>query len=129
VVTEKTDSAVVEFFRELSRVREEPIPAEELERAKQYVALRLPQQLETTGQIAARVAELATYDLPLDYYDDYVERILAVTSADVQRVAREYVRPGGSMVVVVGDRQVIEQGLRALPVGPVEIRRIDEFVR
>ncbi|MQA90351.1 MAG: hypothetical protein GEU90_08950 [Gemmatimonas sp.] len=129
VVTEKTDSALIEFFGELTRIRDEVVPTDELDRAKQYLALRLPQEMETTGQVAARVAELAVYDLPLDYYDDYVERTMAVTAADVQRVAREYVHPDRTVVVVVGDRSVVEPGLRALPVGAVEIREIDEFVR
>jgi zinc protease len=129
VVTAKTDSAVIEFFNELNRIRDEAVPADELERAKNFVALRLPQNFETTGQIAARIAELVMYDLPLDYYENYVQRVMAVTAADVQRVAREYVHPGRSAVVVVGDRQTIEAGLRALPVGQVEVRRIDEFVR
>jgi zinc protease len=129
VVTEKTDSAVIEFFRELNRIRDEVVPADELDRAKQFLALRLPQQMETTGQIAGRLAELAVYDLPLDYYGDYVEQIMAVTAADVQRVAREYVHPDRAAVVVVGDRQVIEPGLQELPVGTVEVRDIGEFVR
>jgi predicted Zn-dependent peptidase len=129
VVTAKTDSAVIEFFRELNRIRDEAVPADELERAKNFVALRLPQNFETTGQIAVRIAELVMYDLPLDYYETYVQRIMAVTAADVQRVAREYVRPDRSAIVVVGDRQTIEAGLRALPVGEVEVRRIEEFVR
>ncbi|CAN5683048.1 hypothetical protein BH23GEM3_BH23GEM3_14130 [soil metagenome] len=129
VVTVKTDSAVIEFFRELNRIRDEAVPADELERAKRYIALGLPQSFETTGQIAARTAELVIYGLPLDYYDSYVQRVMAVTAEDVQRVAREYVRPDRSAVVVVGDRQTIEAGLRNLPVGAVEIRALDEFVR
>lgn len=129
VVTEKTDSALVEFFSELNRIRDEAVPMDELERAKQYVALRLPQQFETSGQIAGRMAELATYDLPLAWYDDYVREIMAVTSQDVQRAAQQHVRPGRSVVVVVGDRQVIEPGLAALPFGPVDIREVEEFAR
>lgn len=129
VVTQKTDSALIEFFRELNRIRDEAVPADELERAKRYIALGLPQGFETTGQVAGRLAELVVYDLPLDYYDSYVQRILAVTAADVQRVARQYVRPDRATVVVVGDRQAIEPGLRALPLGPVELRAVDEFVR
>ena len=129
VVTAMTDSSVVQFFHELNRIRDEAVPAAELERAKQYVALRLPQQLETTGQLAARLTELVTYDLPLDYYDNYIERILAVDAADVERVAREYVRPDEAVVVVVGDRSIVEAGLRALPFGEVEVRAVEEFVR
>lgn len=129
VVTAKTDSAVIEFFREIERIRAEPVSAEELEMTKRYLTLGLPQQLETTGQIASSIAELAIYGLPLDYYDDYVRQIMAVTAEDVQRVARQYLRPDRAAVVVVGDRATIEAGLRALPMGQVEIRAVEEFVR
>jgi zinc protease len=129
VVTAKTDSAVIQFFHELNRIRDEPVPTAELERAKNFVALGLPQNFETSAQVAARIAELAIYGLPLDYYNTYVERVMAVTSADIQRVARQYIRPDRSAIVIVGDRQTIEAGLRALPVGAVEVRRVEEFVR
>ena len=129
VVTAKTDSAVIEFFREIEKIRAEAVPADELELTKRYLTLGLPQQLETTGQIASSIAELVIYGLPLDYYDDYVSRIMAVTSEDVQRVARQYLHPDRAAVVVVGDRAAIESGLRALPMGVVEIRPIEEFVR
>jgi zinc protease len=129
VVTAKTDSAVIEFFRELNRIRDEVVPHDELERAKNYVALRLPQSFETTGQVAARIAELVIHGLPLDYYETYVERVMAVDAAEIQRVARTHLRPDRSAIVVVGDRETVESGLRALPVGQVEVRALDEFVR
>jgi zinc protease len=129
VVTAKTDSAVIEFFNELNRIRDEAVPADELDRAKQFIALGLPQSFETSAQVAARLAELRMYDLPMDYYNTYVQRVMAVTADDVRRVANEYIRPGRSAIVVVGDRATVEAGLRALPLGEVEIRTIEEFVR
>lgn len=129
VVTAKTDSAVVEFFRELNRIRDEAVPQPELERAKSYVALGLPRSFETVGGVANELAELESYGQPLDFYDDYVQRVMAVTAADVQRVARRYVHPDRAVVVVVGDRATVEPGLRALGIGPVEVRPVDEFVR
>lgn len=129
VFTAKTDSAVAAFFDELERVRAEPATAQELERAKNYVALGLPRRFETTQGVATEIALLESLGLSLDLYGTYVQRILAVTPADVQRVAREYVQPGRSVVVVVGDRSQVERGLRALPVGTVEIRPLTDFVR
>lgn len=129
VVSEKTDSSVYQFFRELDRIRDEAVPADELARAKNYVALGLPRRFETTGGVAAQLADLATYGIDDDFYDGYVARVLAVTSEDVQRVAREHVRPGRSVVVVVGDRATVEEGLRGLGLGPVEVREADMFVR
>jgi zinc protease len=129
VQTMATDSSLVEFFRELNRIRDEPVGDDELQKARNYVALRLPDQLETTWSVAGQLAALETYGLDASFFDDYVERVMAVTAADVMRVAREHVRPGNAVVVVVGDRARIEEAVRGASVGPVEIRTVDEFVR
>ena len=129
VQTNATDSALVEFFRELNRVRNDAVTPDELQKIKNFLTLRLPDQLETTQEIATQLATLETYGLDASFYDDYVQRIMAVTAEDVRRVANQYVRPENSVVVIVGDRQVVEAGIRAANVGPVEIREITEFVR
>jgi zinc protease len=124
VVTAKTDSSLVEFLKELRRIREEAVPAAELAKAKAYITLGLPGEFETTGGAAARFRELLTYGLPLDYYDHYIERINAVTAADVQRVARQYIDPDHFDIVVVGDKAQIEAGIKALNEGPIEYRDV-----
>jgi zinc protease len=129
VRTNATDSALVQFFHELERIRTEPIPADDLEKARRYVALGFPRQLETNPAVALRLGEVATYGLDPAFLDTYVQRILAVTADDVQRVAREHVRPDRAVVVVVGDRSLVEGPVRALGLGPVEIRDATEFVR
>jgi zinc protease len=129
VVTAKTDSAVVEFFKELGRIRTEAIPADELDKAKRYLALGFPQNLETTQDVAGQLTELVTYGIEPAFFQTYVQRIMAVTADDVRRVANQYVRPGQSVVVVVGDRSVIEAGLKAINVAPVEVRDVGEFVK
>ena len=123
IVREKSDSALVEFMKELRNIRE-PVPAQELDKAKRYLQLGLPAQFETTQDIAFRLVPVALYDLPLDYFNSYAQKISAVTAADVQRVAQQYVRPDNFSVVVVGDLKSIEQGIRKLQVGKVEIRDI-----
>ncbi|MEO8337154.1 MAG: pitrilysin family protein [bacterium] len=121
VVTSKTDSALVEFMREMAAIRD-TVPSDELERAKRYLQLGLPQGFETTRGIAGQLLPLVTYDIPLDFYNTAVQRIGAVTQADIQRVAREYIDPAKLTVVIVGDKKVIEPGLRALNPGTIVIR-------
>ena len=117
----KTDSALVEFFKELRAIRD-TVPATELEKAKRYLQLQLPGQFETTGGVASQLVPLVLYGLPLDYYNTYAQRIDAVTQADVQRVAEKYLDPAKLTVVVVGDRKSVEPAVRALGLGPVSIR-------
>ena len=84
----------------------------------------MPGNFETTQEIAAALVPVALYGLPLDYYNNYVQNIEAVTQADVARVAQQYISPGSLAVVIVGDRKTIEQGLKALNVGPISVRDI-----
>jgi len=123
IVAAKTDSALIEFMKELNAIRQS-VPADELSKAKRYLQLALPADFETTQQIAGALVPVAMYGLPLDYYNNYVQNIEAITSADVERVARQYVNPGSLAVVIVGDRKSIEPTLKAINIGPISIRDI-----
>jgi len=124
VRTDVTDSALVEFFREIRTIRDSAVSQTELDRAKAYLALGLAGEFETTSQMAGKVMELLTFGLPLSYYDDYVQRVMAVTTADVQRVARTYLEPDRTVVVVVGDLASIRASVDALGLGASSIRDI-----
>ena len=125
VQTDKTAEALKEFFIELEAILT-PVPADELARAKNYVALRFPSAFEATGDISRRLEDMLVYRLPDDYFSNYVQNIQAVTAADVQRVAQKYIQPGKLAVVVVGDLKSIEAGVRALNLGPVKMMTVDE---
>lgn len=121
IVSAKSDSALLEFMKELNGIRQS-VPADELSRAKRYLQLQLPGNFETSQQIAAALVPVALYGLPLGYYNNYVQSVESVTQADVARVAQQYINPGSLAIVIVGDRKTIEQGLKATNVGPISIR-------
>jgi zinc protease len=121
IVSAKSDSALLEFMKELNGIRQ-AVPATELSRAKRYLQLQLPGNFETTQEIAAALVPVALYGLPLDYYNNYVQSIEGVTEADVARVAQQYINPGSLAIVIVGDRKTIEQSLKSTNVGPISIR-------
>ena len=122
VVTAKTDSSLIEFLKELRRIRDSIVPGDELAKAKSYIALGLPRDFETTRGAAGQFMDLLQNDLPLDYYNTYVQGIGAVTAADVQRVARRYIDADHFAIVVVGDKSQVEAGIRALNEGPLSLR-------
>jgi predicted Zn-dependent peptidase len=125
VQTDKTAEALQEFFNELNRIRE-PIPPDELSRAKNYVARRFPAGFETTQEISRRLEELLVYHLPEDYFSNYVQNIEAVTADDVRRVAQKYIQPDRFVAVITGDRKLIEPVIRALDLGPITVLSIDD---
>ena len=118
VQTEVTDSALIEFFRELNGIIK-PVPEEELSRAKNYVALRFPGNFQTVEEVAGQLEELVVYDLPEDYFESYVTDILSVSGEDVSRAAEKYIDPEKSIIVIVGDREKIEDGIKKLNLGEV----------
>jgi zinc protease len=120
VQTDKTAEALKEFFNELTRIHE-PVPTEEIEKAKNYLSLLLPRNFATTRATANALAQVAVYDLPQDFYETYAQRVRAVTAADVKRAADKYIQPSKLAVVIVGDRKVVEPGVRGLNLGPVTI--------
>ncbi|HXK59326.1 MAG TPA: pitrilysin family protein [Acidobacteriota bacterium] len=127
VQTEVTDKALAEILKELEAIRQ-PIPAEELERGKNYVALRFPARFQSVRDIADQLEELIVYNLPDSYFNDYVRQILAVTPEAAQKAASRYLDPARVAIVVVGDRQRIEPALRALNIGPVKVLTVDEVM-
>ena len=128
VQTDKTVEALKEFFVELANIHQ-PIPDAELEKAKNYLALLLPRNFETTRSTADALAQAWIYDLPADYYTTYASRVRAVTAADVKRAADKYIVPDKLAIVIVGDRKTIEAGVRALNLGPLTIVAPEDVFR
>ncbi len=128
VQTDKTAESLTEFFKELEGIRK-PIPSPELEKAKNYLALLLPRNFETTGSVAGSLEQLFIHGLPEDYFRTYTAHIRAVTAADVQAAAQKYIQPDRFAVVIVGDLKVIEPAVRALNLGPITVVTVDEVMK
>jgi predicted Zn-dependent peptidase len=126
VQTQSTSEALAELMKELARIAT-PATEAEVERARNYLALGYPQEFETNAQVASKVAEQIVYGLPEDFYASFVPRALAIGVPEVARAAR-LVDPANSVIVVVGDRKVIEPRLRALGLGDVVVRTVDEVL-
>jgi zinc protease len=129
VRTNVTDSSLVEIFKELRSIRDAPVDARELERAKAYVALAVPGRFETNAAIAGQVGDLDTYGLALSSVNDFVARVNTVTAADVQRVARQYIPADRATLVVVGDLAKVRAGIEALTLGTVTTIEVSSIAR
>jgi len=128
VQTDKTVESLREFFNELDGMRQ-PVPADELARARNLRALGFPASFETTAGIAGNLSELVIYGLPESTFAEYVSKIRAVTAADVTRAAETYLQTNRFAVVVVGDLAVIEKPVRDANLGPVRVLSVDEILK
>ncbi|MGH9887027.1 MAG: M16 family metallopeptidase [bacterium] len=125
IVAPKTDSALIEWFRELRGIRgDRAVTDGELEFARTNRVAGMPATLESNDQVANAVVNILQNNLPADYYDQYVRRIGSITGAEITRVATKFVDPENTVIVIVGDRKIIEPGLKAANIGPVVI--VDE---
>ena len=121
VRTNATDSAVAEIVREYKRIATEAVPQEELRGSLANVVSSFPNSVQTVQGLAGRMQALLQNGQPLNYYNSYLERMSAVTPADITRVGRERLTPGALTVVVAGDLSKIEAPIRALNLGTVEV--------
>src|SRR5438552_7985142 len=125
VRTDVTAPATSEVLNELRRLREtEMTPAETL-LSKDSIARSLPGRFERGTDAAATFAELFTYYLPLNYFSTLPDRINAVTAEQAQSMAKKYILPEKMIVLAVGDRAKIEEDMKKLNLGKVEIRDTD----
>jgi zinc protease len=121
VQSEVTAHAVEEILREIRQIREAEVSPDELRHARDYLAGLFPLTSETTSGVATRLAAIATYGLPADYYQGHRERILSVTAGEVLEGARRRLHPDGAAIVVAGDADQVRAPLEALGIGPVEV--------
>lgn len=98
-------------FAEFRAVRDEPLPADELRRAKDHMKGSLILSLESTS---SRMSSLARQWLTFQRFfslDELIASIESVTAEQVQQIAREYLQPEKTTVTLLGrlDRLKIER--------------------
>ena len=90
------------FGRELSRLRDEGVSAEELDRAKEHLKGRMVLGLESTGARMSRLARALLYDLPILSIDEMLARVDAVGADDLSALAGELYDPSGLSAACIG---------------------------
>jgi zinc protease len=119
VRTEVTGGAMTEFYKEFQRIRDEKVPAGELDEAKRALVASFALSLESPPELLGYAIVQKIYGFPPDYWDTYPAKIMAVTADDIQRVARKYVNPDNLQIIAVGDVGKIKPVFEKY--GPVEV--------
>jgi zinc protease len=120
IVGDKTDSALLEFMKELrGMLGARPVTEEELKTAKESLVQRLPATFASVSAINGALTGLWLQSLPDTYYQQYTKSVMAISSDDVVRVAKKYIDLDHLAIVIVGDQKAIEQPLRATKIAPI----------
>ncbi len=109
-----TDSAVVEFMKEINKIRTDKVADEMLNNVKQGYIGRFVMQVEKPATVARYALNIQTQGLPADFYENYIKNINAVTADDVLRVANKYFLAENVRIVVVGKATDVLPGLEKL---------------
>lgn len=126
VQTDKTAESVTEIRNEFAGiVGKRPATPDEVAMVKRTNTLSLPGQWETGGAILGSISQIVQFGLPDGYWNDYAATIRGVTPEQVNKAARDHLRPDDLVVVVVGDRKVIEPGLKGLGFESIQLINAD----
>ena len=113
-----TASAIRESIVEIAAIRgERPVSADELAVGVAALTRGYARNFETSDQIARAVAQLALYDLPDDYYSQFVPRVESLTPEEVMAAAARHLDPARLTTLVVGDEAAFGQDLDQLDLG------------
>jgi zinc protease len=128
VQTRGTARAVEESIGEVAGIRgPRPVTADELALGIAALTRGYPRSFETGEQIGRAAMQLALYDLPDDYFEQFVPSVERVTSDEVSRVMARHLDPVRLVTLVVGDLDVIGQDLNGLGHGEPIVLSPDAF--
>jgi zinc protease len=122
--TAETLRLIVDEFWRLQRQR---VQQRELSDAQAYLTGSFPLTIETPSAIALQVLNAVFYGLDMNELQTYRERVNAVTADDIQRVAKEYLRPDRLTIVLVGDANVFAKQLAGVGFDEIERIPIDQL--
>jgi zinc protease len=111
-----TDSAVVEFFKEIKRIRTEKVTDEMLANVKAGYVGKFVMQIEKPQTVAGYALRIKTQGLPEDFYENYIKNINAVTAEDVMAAANKYFLEDKIRVIIVGKGSDVIPGLEKLKI-------------
>jgi len=111
VRNEVTDSSVVEFVHELNRMRDTDVEQKDLSLVLNSMTGSFARSLERPETLARFALNTIRYKLPSDYYATYLEKLNAVTIADVRTMAEKYIKPDNAYILVVGNQEEVASKL------------------
>jgi len=111
VTTKDTGASLKEIFSEIDRLQAEPPSAAELKGIQNYLAGTFVLQNSSRDGIVGQLAFMDLHGLPDDYLTTYVQKVYAVTPADVQKMAAQHIQDDRATIVVAGDLKVVTDQL------------------
>jgi predicted Zn-dependent peptidase/phosphotransferase system IIB component len=120
VRNEVTDSAVIQILSEIKKMRDELVPDKELQTAKNYLSGSFAISLENPKTIANFAVNIDKYNLPKDYYANYLQKVAMVTPEDIKTVSKKYLLPDQETILVIGKASEIADKLKKFTLSKID---------
>jgi zinc protease len=111
ITTDCTGKSLGEIFGEIQRLQKEAPAGAELQGIQSYLSGLFVIQNSSRGALIGQLRYVDLQGLGEDYLKTYVQKVNAVTPADVQKMTAEYIKPDQMTIVVVGDKAKITEQL------------------
>jgi len=126
VQTDKTAESLAEILREIREIREEnPPQADELARVQNSNTMSLSGRWETNGAVLGALGEIVSFGLPDNYWQTYADRLNKISVEQVSTVGVNMLDPEQLTLVVIGDREKIQEKLEQLDIGRIQLLNVD----
>ncbi|MED5535550.1 MAG: pitrilysin family protein [Pseudomonadota bacterium] len=126
VQSDRTADSLAELDRELRELlQERPVGEEEVLTSKKRNTLTLPGRWETARAVAGDIAQMVRFGFSDDYWERYADLVGAVSAEETNAAARSELKPDQLIWVVVGDLATIEDEVRALEWGEIDLMDVD----
>jgi predicted Zn-dependent peptidase len=111
VTTKDTGASLKEIFGEITRLQQQAPPDEELKGIQSYISGLFVIQNSSRQALIGQLRYVDLQGLSDDYLKTYVQKVNAVTPAQVQAMTTKYIKPESMTIVVVGDKSKITDQL------------------
>lgn len=125
IKAEATDSAIREIMMELENYHEKGLTKEEFEFTKAALLASEALEYENQFQKSAFIMSLAIRDLPADYPEQQMKVLNAITIEELNQIAKNNLKPDEVVIVVAGDKLLLEKRLNELGYGKVQWLKSD----
>ncbi len=116
-VTKESVTEIINELRDITTIR--PLTDDEVMNSKNNLIKSFPSEFDTYNGIAGELVQMVRFNLPPSEWETYVERVESIDGATATQAAKDYLHPDQLLIVVVGDRAAIEEGLTELQVGDI----------
>jgi predicted Zn-dependent peptidase len=120
-----TAEAIEAVRREMVKLQEEPVSQQELNDTRESILNSIVFRNDSRRSVLSQRMSNEYFGLPQDAFDKYIEELRTLTPADIQRVAREYMRPNQMRILVVGNGSEIGDQLNRFG----EVQELDISIR